>query len=77
MDLTTSVYNGVSNVSSTVGYYWQSLKDRVICNYYYYFPPKPTQMVFMMLEPDAEEIQFVTDELGNSVFLEGGEEAKD
>ncbi len=78
MDLTRSMYETVTNsatsVSSSVDYYWQRIKENVIVNYYYYFPPKPQNMVFMMIENSkgtpGEEIAFVTDELGNSVFIE-------
>ena len=71
MDLASSVYDSVSSIGSTFGYYWGSLKNTVMTNYYYYFPPKPQQMVFMMIEgADNGEITIVTDDLGNSVFKE-------
>ena len=74
MDLTESILTTIRENTPSVSYdnvdyYWSRFKGTVLANYYYYFPPRPQETVFLMLDaPELTEVTFVTDDLGNSVF---------
>lgn len=60
----TTLYS--DTVNSLRGY-WEYIKNYVIITYNQYYPPPPIQKVCILVNSDK---QVVTDNLGNSVFLE-------
>lgn len=57
-------------LTDKLAWYWEGLRNKILYNYYYYFPPRPTQMIFMIVDKESSDLDFVQDALGNSVFVE-------